>query len=144
MLHIPVGFIIPKWVENFNDLQTAVCEFHHELWKDKQKMVLTKEQEQREKASKEQVGGDHYKGMAIQPDEFIYANHIGFHEGNVIKYVCRWRSKGGLDDLRKAKHFIDLLIERSEAYDLGVGPNLTATEIRERAVSAIVKHEQTR
>lgn len=57
-----------------------------------------------------QVGGDHYRTMAIQPERFIYENGIGFHEGSAIKYLCRWRSKGGLQDLEKAKHFIDLLI----------------------------------
>ena len=62
-------------------------------------------------ALKTQVSGDHYKGMAIQPVEFIYSNGIGYMEGNVIKYVSRWRSKGGIADLEKAKHYIDLLIE---------------------------------
>ena len=58
-----------------------------------------------------QVGGGHYKGMAIQPVEFIHANGIGFMEGNVIKYVSRWRNKNGIADLAKAKHYIELLIE---------------------------------
>jgi hypothetical protein len=58
-----------------------------------------------------QVAGDHYKKMSIQPVEFIHANGIGYFEGNVIKYVARWRSKGGVADLEKAKHYIDLLIE---------------------------------
>lgn len=58
-----------------------------------------------------QVGGAHYKDMVIQPVEFIYMNDIGFFEGNVIKYVSRWRDKGGIADLEKAKHYIDLLIE---------------------------------
>jgi hypothetical protein len=58
-----------------------------------------------------QVGGDHYKNMAIQPVEFIHANGLGFLEGNVVKYVSRWKSKNGLPDLLKARHYIDLLIE---------------------------------
>lgn len=58
-----------------------------------------------------QISGDHYKSLPIQPVEYIHANQIPFIEGNVIKYVSRWRSKGGLKDLEKAKHFIDLLIE---------------------------------
>lgn len=58
-----------------------------------------------------QAGGDHYKHMAIQPVEFIHANSIPYLEGNVIKYVSRWRSKGGVADLEKAKHYIELLIE---------------------------------
>jgi hypothetical protein len=58
-----------------------------------------------------QIGGDHYKKLRIQPLEFIHANNIGFAEGSVIKYVSRWREKGGIADLQKAKHFIELLIE---------------------------------
>jgi len=58
-----------------------------------------------------QVGGDHYKKMKIQPIEYIHANSIPFPEGCVIKYVSRWREKGGVKDLEKAKHFIELLIE---------------------------------
>jgi len=58
-----------------------------------------------------QVAGDHYKSLAIQPVEFIYANGIGYFEGNVIKYVTRWRQKNGIADLEKAKHYIELLIE---------------------------------
>jgi hypothetical protein len=58
-----------------------------------------------------QVDGDHYKQMKIQPVEFIHANGIPYLEGNVIKYVSRWRSKNGVADLEKAKHYIDLLIE---------------------------------
>lgn len=58
-----------------------------------------------------QVGGAHYKTMLIQPAEFVHRNGIGFMEGSVIKYVSRWRAKGGIDDLRKARHFLDLLIE---------------------------------
>lgn len=57
-----------------------------------------------------QVGGSHYKSMKIQPFEYIHANGIAFAEGCVIKYVSRWRDKGGVDDLRKARHFLDLLI----------------------------------
>lgn len=58
-----------------------------------------------------QQGGNHYKQMKIQPVEFIHANAIPFIEGSVIKYVSRWRSKNGIEDLKKAKHFLDLLIE---------------------------------
>ncbi len=58
-----------------------------------------------------QEGGSHYKDKAIQPVQYIHANGLGFCEGNVVKYVTRWRDKNGLADLRKAKHYIDLLIE---------------------------------
>ena len=59
----------------------------------------------------EQVGGNHYKDLPIQPVEYIYANALGYFEGNVIKYVSRWRKKNGIADLMKAKHYIELLIE---------------------------------
>jgi hypothetical protein len=58
-----------------------------------------------------QVGGDHYKDLAIQPVKYNHANKLPFIEGCVVKYVTRWRDKGGLADLEKAKHFLDLLIE---------------------------------
>lgn len=59
----------------------------------------------------EQPGGSHYKGKIIQPIQYIHANGLGFCEGNIVKYVTRWREKNGLEDLRKARHYIDLLIE---------------------------------
>lgn len=62
-------------------------------------------------ASSEQVGGTHYKDMAIQPTKFIHANGIGFLEGCVIKYACRHKAKDGKEDLLKAIHFLQLLIE---------------------------------
>jgi hypothetical protein len=58
-----------------------------------------------------QVGGDHYKDRAIQPAEFIYANKLDFFQGNVVKYVTRWRDKGGVADLEKAKHYLEMYIE---------------------------------
>lgn len=58
-----------------------------------------------------QIAGSHYKDMPIQPVQFIHANAIGYFEGNVIKYVSRWRKKNGIADLEKAKHYIELLIE---------------------------------
>ena len=58
-----------------------------------------------------QVAGRHYKDMAIQPVEFIHANKLGFLEGCIVKRICRWRSKDGIQDLEKIKHEVDLLIE---------------------------------
>ena len=63
------------------------------------------------KAIDRQVGGDHYKNMAIQPVEYIVANDIGFLAGNAIKYLSRYSTKNGIEDLRKAQHYIELLIE---------------------------------
>ena len=59
-----------------------------------------------------QIGGTHYKYLEIQPIDYILGNSLGYCEGNVVKYVSRWQSKGGIDDLRKAKHYIDFLIDK--------------------------------
>ena len=61
---------------------------------------------------KKQVGGSHYKNMAVQPSEFINKNKLLFAEGNAIKYICRHAHKGERQDLEKAKHYIDMIIER--------------------------------
>lgn len=61
---------------------------------------------------KQQVGGGHYKSMAIQPVEFILANQLGFCEGNAIKYLCRYKQKNGVQDLKKAKHYVEMLISK--------------------------------
>lgn len=58
-----------------------------------------------------QVGGGHYKDMKIQPLEYCHANNIGKIEGDVIAYVSRWRKKNGIEDLKKARHELDILIE---------------------------------
>lgn len=58
-----------------------------------------------------QIGGSHYKDLQIQPVEYIHANGLGYFEGNVLKYITRWKAKGGIADLEKAKHYIELLIE---------------------------------
>ena len=62
-------------------------------------------------ALNKQVAGNHYKDLPIQPVEYIHANALGYFEGNVIKYISRWRKKNGIADLEKAKHYIELLIE---------------------------------
>lgn len=64
-------------------------------------------------ANDTQHGGTHYKDKPVQPWDFIAANGIGYFEGNAIKYLCRWKEKGGIEDLRKAKHYIEKLIEIS-------------------------------
>ena len=64
-----------------------------------------------------QVGGDHYSSLPISPREYIAGNGLGWDEGNIIKYVTRWKSKNGLEDLRKARHYLDMLIEATESED---------------------------
>ena len=63
------------------------------------------------KAIDHQEGGSHYKTCVIQPVEFIHKNNIPFIDGNIIKYILRHKSKNGIEDLKKAKHYLDLLIE---------------------------------
>lgn len=58
-----------------------------------------------------QEGGNHYKGMVIQPVEYITKNKLGFIEGSVIKYVSRHRQKNGAEDIKKAIHFLELLLK---------------------------------
>lgn len=61
-------------------------------------------------ALEKQVGGDHYK-TPIQPIEYILANKLSFCEGNIVKYITRWRAKGGVEDLKKVIHYAEFLIE---------------------------------
>ena len=76
------------------------------------------------KANDVQFGGDHYQ-IPIQPWDYIIANNIGYLEGTAIKYLSRWKRKNGLQDLYKAKHFIEKLIEVEEAKakDASINPS---------------------
>lgn len=65
-------------------------------------------------AFQSQVGGSHYVDLPIQPVEFIHKNGLGFIEGCIVKYVARYRKKNGIEDLRKAQHYLSLLIEMEE------------------------------
>jgi len=77
-------------------------------------------------ANEEPVGGNHYKLYKIQPIEFIQSNSIPFIEGNVIKYVMRHKYKNGIEDLKKAKHYLDLLIH----YEYETSQKLEQNEIK--------------
>lgn len=77
------------------------------------------------KSLETQIGGNHYKDMAIQPIHFIMGNNLDFLQGNILKYICRYKSKNGIIDLYKAKHYLDILIEheqrRTESGDSTIG-----------------------
>jgi hypothetical protein len=60
------------------------------------------------------VNPKHYADFAIQPYDFITKNGLGFAEGNVIKYVCRWRNKNGVEDLKKAREYLNKMIAAAE------------------------------
>ena len=64
-------------------------------------------------AKDRQVGGDHYKNFVIQPGEFCEANRLTHYESNVVKYVCRHRHKGGREDILKAIHYLEMLMEEN-------------------------------
>lgn len=68
-------------------------------------------EEEYKPAMEKQVGGSHYSSMAIQPVEFITANNLGFLEGNVVKYICRHHAKNGAEDIKKAIHYCELLLQ---------------------------------
>ena len=59
-----------------------------------------------------QVGGSHYQHYLIQPYEFISKNELSFFQGNVIKYVCRYKNKNGIQDLEKIIHYCELEIKK--------------------------------
>ena len=74
------------------------------------------------KVYNKQIGGSHYKDMVVQPSEFINKNKLLFAEGNAIKYICRHKQKGERQDLEKAKHYIDMIIERDYSEDTTTKP----------------------
>lgn len=57
---------------------------------------------------------NHYSKLSIEPWDFIYENRLDFFEGNVVKYVCRWKEKGGIEDLQKARTYLERLIEKNQ------------------------------
>lgn len=78
-------------------------------------VVSAEEAAKEQNASKtKQIGGDHYSKLAIEPGDYAEANNLSFYQGNVIKYVTRYKDKGGVADLNKAKHCIDKLLEIEE------------------------------
>jgi hypothetical protein len=79
-------------------------------------------------ADQVQVGGNHYKDLPVQPWNFILPNALPWGEGEIVKYVSRWRRKGGVEDLRKARHLIDKLIE--VAVNDGAPPCAQASDAR--------------
>lgn len=101
---------ISKWSDGWNVWNKNGLLYSSGIWVER----LEEEEGVNIKASETQIGGNHYSDMAIQPTEFIHKNNLSFIQGNIIKYVCRYKSKGGIEDLNKAKHYIDLLIEFEE------------------------------
>lgn len=76
--------------------------------------LYPKDEPRNQASTDKQVGGSHYQ-LPIQPIEYILANGLGYCEANVVKYVSRWRNKGGIQDLKKAIHYLEMLIEQEES-----------------------------
>jgi len=66
------------------------------------------------KSLETQIAGQHYKNQKIQPIEYILENKLPFIEGNIVKYITRWREKGGIEDLKKVKHYVEILMEHED------------------------------
>ena len=77
------------------------------------KKVMEQEKPQKS-ANLKQVAGSHYSDKEIQPWDYIHANNLCYFTGNCVKYVSRWRDKGGINDLKKAIHYLEKLIELEE------------------------------
>jgi hypothetical protein len=71
------------------------------------------DQSEPKSALDKQIGGSHYKDMKIQPIDFIIENNLGYAVGNIIKYIVRYKNKNGVEDLKKARHYLDILIEKN-------------------------------
>jgi hypothetical protein len=80
-------------------------------------------------ANETQVGGDHYKSKAIQPWDYIASNNLGYLEGCIIKYISRHREKGGLEDLKKAQHFLAKLLEVEAQRATSAPPSVPLNEL---------------
>lgn len=89
-----------------------------------------------------QVGGDHYRTMAIQPVEFILANGLGFCEGNVVKYICRRKGDDRLQDLRKARHYLEILIANVEADQLKRADPIALPQAEEIVLTEPLRDEE--
>lgn len=78
-----------------------------------------------------QEGGSHYKKYAIEPAEFCHKNGLTWCQANVVKYVCRFKDKGGYEDLLKAKHYLDMLTEFEYGDETAAKPSCQGTSKRE-------------
>jgi hypothetical protein len=87
------------------------CNFRDGTWVQDDAPIQFAHPDTEDSALAVQVGGSHYKDLAIQPIEYIHANKLGFAEGNVVKYITRHRQKHGADDIRKVIHYCQLLLE---------------------------------
>lgn len=95
-----------------------------------------------EKALDNQVGGNHYKDLKIQPVEYILENGLGFLEGNVVKYITRHKAKNGIEDVKKAKHYCEMLIEQYEKEQLSKLGEAIELEMKEALCASLTIPQQ--
>jgi hypothetical protein len=96
---------------NIYEGENLMAKWDTEYWSDKEETMS----EEMTTALERQVGGFHYKDMVIQPIEFILANELSFCEGNIVKYICRYKQKGGIEDIKKVIHYAEILLEEMES-----------------------------
>lgn len=103
------------WKQLASDLEVRLNlmkEDRDQLLKQNQQMIKERRnQTQPESANSQQIGGQHYKQLPIQPWDFIHVNKLSYMEGSVVEYMCCWKRKGGVEDLQKAKHYVEKMIE---------------------------------
>jgi hypothetical protein len=99
------GFIY-TWYADGQSTKSSMDNLEHEY-----KPIPSLPPEKKESANSIQHGGDHYKSKTIQPWDYVAANNLGFFEGNAIKYITRHKDKNGIEDLKKAIHYLQKLIE---------------------------------
>jgi hypothetical protein len=90
----------------------SINEAKPEDWDKASKTAYGKLMHPNDTAIKRQVGGNHYNRYDIQPIDFIIANNLDWCEANAVKYITRWKDKNGVEDLRKAIHYLEMLIQR--------------------------------
>ena len=93
--------IYDKWINGEKVMSDGMTEMYVDLQAEYDRLDALRKQE----------GGNHYKDMKIQPVEFITANNLGFLEGNVVKYICRHHAKNGAEDIKKAIHYCEMLLQ---------------------------------
>ncbi len=101
--------------KTIREMKHDECDYFEYLEKQGMHCIADKLKEEKTKsnnsANNVQIGGRHYKNKKIQPWDFIIANELGFLEGNIVRYISRWRDKNGIEDLEKARHYLEKLIE---------------------------------
>lgn len=107
----PNGLSFGKIYEVIKEDYTNVGNYYYIINDLGQEYYYIKERFKEVKDTETPITPDHYK-TKITPIEFIEANNLGFHEGNVVKYITRYKDKNGIEDLEKAKTYIEMLIEK--------------------------------